>query len=167
MERRWQNCGGSGQRFAEGYYTPVASQRHSGRSTLLLAPDSACILHPLKVFEFRGPLGTHPNLRNELVKLERVARASDLAECDDRSQCAPLQLCSTFQVLFDSVFRDRCSFHRLLQERSDLVKPLRNSSGGELRQPEEHHVADDLYFVRIVVEPLNHPPEELMEVELR
>jgi len=133
MEQRWQNSRELDQRFVEGYYASVASQQLVGRSTLFRIPELIYILHPLKIFKFRGPLGTRPNLRNEFVKLGRVARARDLAECDDRSQCTPLQLCSTFKVLFYRVLRDRCPFHRLLQEWSDFIKPLRNRSWSKLR----------------------------------
>ena len=102
--------------------------------------------------ELVAPLWRLRRRSDERVELRACARLADLAECSDGTQRTALQLCGTLQILLDGVLRDRRALHALLERGRDVVEALGDGGGRDGREAEEHHVADDLHFVRIVRE---------------
>lgn len=127
------------------------------RKTTLIAPLELLELvtpfaDPLRRVDERGKLGRRPWLRHP-------------AERDDGAQRAPLQLARALEVLLDGVLRDRRALHALLQRGRDVVQPLRDRRRRDLGEAEQHHVADDLHFVRIVRQTNQDVAQELVQVE--
>ena len=102
--------------------------------------------------ELVAPLWRLRRRSDERVELRTRARLADLAECSDGTQRTALQLCGTLQILLDGVLGHRGSLHALLQWRRQIIQALSDSRRRDLCETEQHHMADDLHFVRIVRE---------------
>lgn len=125
-----------------------------------------CKLLATEIPELIAPSRVLLELLNHQIKLGADARA-DLTQRSHSTQRTPLQLRRALEILLHRVLGNICALHGLLQLRCGFFKALSNGRRSNLRQAEEHHMRDDLDFVRIVRKPRNDAPEELVQVKLR
>lgn len=124
-------------------------------------------LGSIQLFELSLEIGALLCGLHEYVELGRGTGLRDLAQRDHGAQRTLLQLRCALEILFHGVLRDRRALHALLERRRDVVQTLRYRGGRHLREAEEHHVAYDLHFVRLVLEAGEDVREELVQLQLR
>ena len=94
-----------------------------------------------QLLELQTPCWGIPYTLGECLEFGGNSRRVYLTEGCNGPKRAALQLCSSLEILLDSVLGDGRPTHRFFEFRSGSIQPLCKRCRCHLRQSEKHHVA--------------------------